>query len=209
MDKAEVWRLTHEERAAMADTLDELKPSQWAEPSLVAGWSIQDCAAHILAGAEQTKIGFATGMIKSGGRFNVMIDRDAKRLGKLPPAEIIRRLRARTTTTNGPGAPAEVLLGEIVVHAGDIRYPLGVAHDTKPEAMVACFENYKDLGFPLGVKQRISGLRLIATDTDWSCGAGPEVTGPALPLLLAMTGRGAGLAALSGAGLDTLRSRMP
>jgi uncharacterized protein (TIGR03083 family) len=208
MDKADVWRLTHQERAAMADTLEEVKPSQWAEPSLVRGWSIQDCAAHILAGAEQTKGGFAVGMIKAGGRFNLMIDRDAKRLGKLPPAEIIRRLRARTTTTNGPGAPAEVLLGEIVVHGGDIRYPLGMAHETKPEAMLACFENYKGLGFPLGVKQRIAGLRLIATDAAWSYGAGPEVTGPALPLLLAMTGRGAGLAGLDGAGLDTLRAKM-
>jgi uncharacterized protein (TIGR03083 family) len=209
MDKAAVWRLTHEERAGMVDTLEELKPSQWAEPSLVAGWSIHVCAAHILAGAEQTRTGFVTGMAKAGGRFNVMIDRDARRLGQLPPAEIIQRLRARTTTTNGPGAPAEVLLGEIVVHGGDIRYPLGLAHETKPEAMNACFENYKGLGFPLGVKQRIAGLRLIATDTDWAYGTGPEVTGPALPLLLAMSGRSAGLAGLEGAGLDTMRAKMP
>jgi hypothetical protein len=37
----EVWKLTHAERAAMVDTLEELKPCQWNEPSLCAGWSVQ------------------------------------------------------------------------------------------------------------------------------------------------------------------------
>lgn len=69
---------------------------------------------------------------------------------------------------------------------------------------------YKTTGFPLGARQRIRGLRLVATDLHWSHGtSGPEVTGPALPLLLAMTGRSAGLGDLTGAGLATLRSRMP
>lgn len=208
MDKAGTWRLIHQERAAMADTLAELKPGQWTEPSLCAGWSVHAAAAHILAGAEQTRTGFATGMAKAGFRFNVMIDRDARRLAKLSPGEIIERIRARTTTTNGPGAPAAVLLGEVIVHGGDIRHPLGLAHESKPEAIVECFEMYKDLGFPLGTKKRVEGLRLIATDVDWSHGTGPEVTGPALPLMLAMTGRPAGLAELTGAGLDALGRQM-
>jgi hypothetical protein len=75
--------------------------------------------------------------------------------------------------------------------------------------MLACLELYKTTGFPVGTKKRIAGLRLVATDIDWSYGTGPEVTGPSLPLLLAMTGRSAGLAGLGGAGLATLRSRMP
>jgi uncharacterized protein (TIGR03083 family) len=208
VDKAKTWDLTHRERAAMADTLAELKPSQWAEPSLVAGWSVQVAAAHILAGAEQTQLGFITGMASNGFRFHTMIDRDARRLGALPPAEIIERIRARTSTTNGPPGPAFTMLGEIVVHSGDIRYPLGQAGEASPEATVACLETFKGQGFPTGAKQRVAGLRLVATDLGWSHGAGPEVTGPALPLLLAMTGRPAALDALSGAGVATLRSRM-
>jgi hypothetical protein len=100
------------------------------------------------------------------------------------------------------------MLGEIVVHTGDILFPLGQARAISPEAMTACLEMYKTTGFPVGTKKRIDGLRLVATDTDWSSGAGPEVTGPALPLLLAMTGRAPAVDALSGAGLATLRSRM-
>jgi len=48
---------------------------------------------------------------------------------------------------------------------------------------------------------------LRATDVDWTHGSGPEVTGPAHSLLMAMTGRKDALADLSGDGVDTLRSR--
>jgi uncharacterized protein (TIGR03083 family) len=208
MDKAKTWELIHRERASMADTLAELKPSQWAEPSLCAGWSVHIAAGHMLAGAEQTPLAFITGMAGSGFRFNTLMDRNARRLGALPPGEIIERLRARTTTTNGPPAPAVTMLGEIVVHTGDILYPLGQAREMSPEAVIACLEMYKTTSFPVGTKKRIDGLRLVATDVDWSHGTGPEVTGPALPLLLAMTGRTPGLDALSGAGVATMRSRM-
>jgi uncharacterized protein (TIGR03083 family) len=209
VDKAKTWELIHRERAGMADTLAELKPSQWTEPSLCGGWSVHLAAAHILAGAEQTPLGFVTGMASNGFRFNTMIDRDARRLGKLSPGEIIERLRARTSTTNGPPAPAMTMLGEIVVHTGDILHPLGQTRASSPEALIACLDMYQATGFPVGTKKRIDGLRLVATDVGWSHGAGPEVTGPALPLLLAMTGRAAGLDALSGAGVATMGSRMP
>ena len=209
MDKARTWQLIHRERAAMADALEELKPGQWAEPSLCQGWSVHVAAAHIVAGAEQTQMGFVGGMAGSGFRFNTMIDRDARRLAALPPEEIVARLRARTSTTNGPPAPVMTMLGEIVVHTGDILHPLGQSRVVSPEAVIACLDMYKTTGFPVGTKKRIGGLRLVATDVDWSCGTGPEVTGPALPLLLAMTGRSEALGSLSGAGVGTLASRMP
>jgi hypothetical protein len=56
-------------------------------------------------------------------------------------------------------------------------------------------------------KRRISGLTLRATDTGWSSGSGPEVSGPMLSLLPAMTGRAAAVADLEGEGVATLRSR--
>ena len=45
------------------------------------------------------------------------------------------------------------------------------------------------------------------TDTDWSYGSGPVVSGPAKALMLATTGRTVALDELSGPGLETLRSR--
>jgi uncharacterized protein (TIGR03083 family) len=100
------------------------------------------------------------------------------------------------------------MLGEIVVHGEDIRQPLGVTSDISPEAISACLEMYKVASFPVGTKKRIAGLRLVCTDVDWSHGDGPEVSGPGRSLLLAMTGRKAGLDGLSGPGLAQLQSRM-
>ena len=37
--------------------------------------------------------------------------------------------------------------------------------------------------------ERIDGLRLVATDLDWSWGSGPEVSGTAEAVLLAIFGR--------------------
>jgi uncharacterized protein (TIGR03083 family) len=208
MKDATTWTLIHREREAMADTLTTLTPAQWAEPSLCGGWTVQETAGHIVAGAEQTKGAFARGMVANGFRFNRMIDRDARRVGARPPQEIIGRLRARTSTTNGPPAPAVTSLGEVVVHGEDVRRPLGIVGTTAPDALVACLDMYKTSSFPVGTKARIAGLRLTATDVGWTYGDGPEVTGDAASLLLAMTGRRAGLDGLTGEGLGRLRARM-
>lgn len=207
MDDAKTWELIHAERAAMADTLAALTPAQWAQTSLCGGWTVQVTAAHIVVGAEQTKPGFLKGMAKNAFRFNTMMDRDARRMGALPPSEIVQRLRARTTTTNGPPAPVVTMLGEIVVHGEDIRQPLGLSSEISLEALKACLDMYQKASFPVGTKKRIAGLRLECTDVDWSHGQGPEVSGPGRSLLLAMTGRNAGLDGLSGPGLATLRAR--
>ncbi|MFC7489506.1 MULTISPECIES: hypothetical protein [unclassified Knoellia] len=47
-------------------------------------------------------------------------------------------------------------------------------------------------------------MRLRATDSDVVIGDGPEVSGPALSLLLAVSGRDAALADLDGPGLPAL-----
>ena len=208
MDDTMTWKLIHIERAAMADTLATLSAAQWAHPSLCGGWSVRETAAHIVLGAEQTTPHFLRRMAANGFRFNTMMERDARRTGARAPDELIARLRARVTTTNKPPAPAMTMLGEVVVHSDDIRRPLGVQNESSPDVLIACLEMYKNASFPVGTKKRIDGLRLVATDVDWSHGTGPEVTGPAMPMVMAMTGRVAGLDELGGEGLATLRRRM-
>jgi uncharacterized protein (TIGR03083 family) len=207
-DDTNTWRLIHAERSALADQLDTLSSQQWTTASWCGTWTVHVVAAHILAGAEQTPAAFATALAASGFRFNTMIDRAAHRLARLEPAEIINRLRARTSTTNHPPAPVMAMLGEVVVHSADLRQPLGLPATTPPEAARACLEMYKTASFPVGGKKRIRGLRLRASDVDWSCGEGPEVAGPAQSLLLAMTGRAGGLGDLDGPGVAIMRERM-
>lgn len=208
MDDPTVWNAIHRERAAVADTLATLTPSQWAQASLCGGWSVHVTAAHIVMGAEQTPAHFVTRLAANGFRFNTMMDRDSRRLGTLGTSELIDRLRARLTTTNRPPAPVITMLGEIVVHGEDIRQPLGIPSNVSDEALAACLDMYKGANFPTGTKKRIESLRLVASDIGWSHGTGPEVAGPGASVLLAMTGRTAGLNGLAGDGLATLRQRM-
>jgi uncharacterized protein (TIGR03083 family) len=169
---------------------------------------VQMTAGHIVQGAEQSTGSFMKGMLANGFRFNTMMDKEARRLGALPPAEIIARLQARTTTTNKAPAPVVTMLGEVVAHTEDITRPLGLPHAPAPDALVACLDMYQGANFPVGAKKRIAGLRLAATDLDWSHGDGPEVSGPALSLVMVMTGRAAGLDGLDGDGVAELKGRM-
>ena len=101
------------------------------------------------------------------------------------------------------------MLGEVVVHGEDIRQPLGVPSGADAEAVACCLGMFSKANVPVGGKKRIAGLRLVATDFDWSIGDGPEVTGPGSSLLLAMVGREAGLDGLTGPGVAALHRRMP
>jgi uncharacterized protein (TIGR03083 family) len=207
-DDVKTWAMIHAERKAVATTLEGLTPEQWGAASLCGGWTVGFLAAHILAGAEQTTGHFLSGMAASGFRFNAFMERDARSRAELSREQIVDRLRQRTTTTNHPPAPVMAMLGEIVVHGEDIRRPLGLPGTVAGDAANACLQMYTKASFPVGGKKRIHDLRLVTTDTGWSHGAGPEVSGPAMSLLLAMTGRAAGLDGLSGDGAAALRERM-
>lgn len=207
-DDTQVWSMIHTERAAVADMIEQLTPEQWQQPSLCAGWTVGTMAGHIVLAAEQTPGNFMKGMVSNGFAFNRYMNKATGERAGMGRDEVVRRLRARTTTTNKPPAPAVAMLGEIVVHGEDIRTPLGLTRDVAPDALNACLDMYKTASFPVGGRKRIRGLRLVATDTGWTHGSGPEVSGPALPLILAMTGRSAGLDSLSGDGVTAMRQRM-
>ncbi len=163
-----IWKHIHSERADMAETLAGLSDDAWSTPSLCAGWSVRETAGHILAAAEQTPANFYKELIAARFRFNVFTDRAARRLGALEPSTLVDRLRARTTTTNHPPAPVMAMLGEIVVHGEDIRRPLGLAHKVPEEALVAVADSYRKSNLLIGAKRRIAGLRLRASDADWT-----------------------------------------
>jgi len=206
-DDVKTWKMIHDERARSADMLESLSPEQWTADTLCQGWNVHVVAAHMMIAGEQTTGRFFKGLLASGFRFNVMMDRAARDGARLPTSEIIARIRARTTTTNKPPAAAMAMLGEVVVHGTDIREPLGIPDDTSSQSKLACLNLYKSSNFPLPTKKAIAGLRLRATDADWSWGSGPEVAGPMVALMMAMATRPV-LASLRGDGVETLRSRL-
>lgn len=207
MKSEETWKYIHEERVRLVETLASLSPEQWAANSWCKGWSVKDTASHVLAGAEQTTFNFFRAFIGAGMKFDVCAERGVRDLASLEPGELVRRLKARTTTTNRPPAPVMVMLGEIVVHGDDIRRPLGLTHRSPEAALFAVADNWKNSNLLIGAKRRIFGLRLRATDADWSHGDGPEVAGPMQSLILAMVGRPGAYGDLSGDGVSMLKTR--
>ena len=122
-------------------------------------------------------------------------------------ADTLAGFDAVLTSLGHPPGPMDTMLGEALVHAEDIRRPLGIKHDYPVAAVARTAQFFTGSNLLIGAKRRISGLTLRATDTDWSHGTGPEVTGPVLSLLMAMTGRKAAIDDLAGDGAAALRER--
>jgi uncharacterized protein (TIGR03083 family) len=101
----------------------------------------------------------------------------------------------------------ESWLGETIVHAEDVRRPLGVRHDYDAAALARVAEFYGRSNLILGGRKRVAGLTMRASDADWTAGSGPEVSGPLVSLVLATAGRKQALDDLSGPGVEILRSR--
>jgi hypothetical protein len=74
-----------------------------------------------------------------------------------------------------------------------------------PAAARAGAERVWRMGWPFWARRRLRGLRLTATDVEWTVGDGAEVRGPIRALLLLLTGRtGAALPELIGPGVQRL-----
>ena len=207
MATLDVWGVVHPERSALADELSELSEQQWSTPSLCSGWTVRDVVAHMAATASITPLSFFPTLIGSGFKFERVQAKGIAEQRGADAADTLAHFRAIVTSTKRPPGPKDTILGETILHCEDVRRPLGLAHSYAPNAVVEVADFYKGSNLILGTKRRIEGLSLRATDSSWSHGSGPEVTGPMLPLLLAMTGRKAALDELSGEGLDTLRAR--
>lgn len=201
------WPTIHAERKALADDLAGLKDTQWQTPSLCADWSVHQMLGHIVATAKMSPPRFLGHFFGSGLNFAKMANKDIAAETANGPAGTLAELNAHLNDTSAPPGPIDAMLGEALIHSEDIRRPLGIKHEYPLDATVRCLDFFKKSNLLIGAKSRIAGVTLRATDTDWSTGSGPEVTGPAHSLLMAMTGRKAALDDLSGPGVDVLRSR--
>ncbi len=205
----DTWQAIDEERSALADDLSRLDDSQWEAQSLCSEWKVRHVVGHLIAGAD-VKVGpFLVGMIKSGMSFNRCMAREGLDAGAASPDELLGRFRKVIGTHHTPpGAKPEVMLLDLVCHCGDIRRPMGMTRTVPDATLFTAADTAKRIGFPLQAKKRIAGLRMSATDSDWSAGEGPGVEGPLASLILVIAGRKAPLDDLSGEGIQTLRARM-
>ncbi len=209
-DLEAVFAASAAQRRAVAELVEDLDQAQLSTASLCAGWDVRTVAGHLASAVAPSTAVFALQVVKAGGRIHRANDAVARAQGLRPVAELARVLREHADSRFSPPVTgARAPLTDVLVHAGDIRVPLGLAHAPDPAHVRIALE-FLTQGRPVGFvpRGRLTGLRLAADDLDWSWGQGAEVTGRGIDLLMAACGRPALLPQLDGAGLPILRRRL-
>jgi uncharacterized protein (TIGR03083 family) len=209
VDKAAIWQVTDSERARFGQILADVDPADLSRPSLCDGWTVQDVAAHLTL----SQIGFTQAtvdMIKARGSFNRMINESARRKSAASTqGQLVAEIgRLPGSRRHPPGTVVLDPMVDILVHTQDAFAPIGydVAMPVEPATVGAT--HVWNRGFPFNARKRLDGLRLVATDVDWSVGSGAEVRGPISAHLLLLTGRTQmALRSLTGPGVQVLRGR--
>jgi uncharacterized protein (TIGR03083 family) len=201
----QTWDWVHHERLRLAALLEPLSLAQWATPSLCAGWTVRDVAAHVISAPTVKPLQVVKEALGLVSKVNKISLEHARELAQRPTAEIVadyRRLDGSRAHPLGT-SPADMLI-DILVHTQDIAIPLGIDHAMPPEAAAVAAQRACRVAFIFGTWRTIRRLHLEATDTAWSHGRGSHLEGPAGQLLLVCTGRGHVAKHLSGPGASAL-----
>jgi uncharacterized protein (TIGR03083 family) len=207
MDQDEKWAVIAEQRRVLADVLAGLPDHQWEQPSLCSQWRVRDVAAHLaLTPQSPGLLRILAKGVRARGNFDA-VNRDlAVQHAARPPAALVAELRDLAEDRRKPAITTlDNLVFDTLVHVQDVALPLGLTVPTPLDAAREGLDRVWRMGWPFWAKRRLRGLRLTATDVEWTAGAGAEVAGPAAALLLLLTGRAAAaLPALTGPGTAQL-----
>ncbi len=203
------WANYDTEREALCKDLAGLDPAQWDTQSLCSEWQVRHVVAHLVVGTNVRAGEALLGLARNGMNFNRFMGRQALAAGTAAPSSLLTGLHGTIGTHKAPpGAKPVNMLIDTVCHSADIRRPLGINRALPAETLIEVADGLRRVGFPVGARKRVAGIRLVATDVEWSAGDGPVVEGPAESLILAMGGRPAGLDDLAGDGIGVLAARM-
>lgn len=201
-------QLACEEREDFADLLAELAPEQWDHPSLCRRWRVHDVVAHVISFEELSRWQLVRRFVKGGlvpSRINAI---GVAEYARRSPEQLIELMRVcippRGLTAAFGGM---IALVDGMIHQQDIRRPLGRPRAIPPTRLRVVLDYGLRTPAVRGV-WRSRGVRLVATDLDWAHGTGPEVSGPAEALLMAMAARPDALNQLSGRGKDLFARRI-
>ena len=192
MDAETSWQVIAEQRLGLAELLGGLTADEWETPSLCDGWRVRDVAAHVALAPQPPGLGAMVGAaVRARGSFDRLNHDTAVEHAARPTEQIVAELRQHAYSRRLPFVTTyRNIVPDILVHAQDIAIPLGCDHPMPVDAARAGAERVWTMGWPFWARRRLRGIRLTATDTAWTVGAGEaEVRGPIGVLLLLLTGR--------------------
>ena len=192
MDSEAVWRHIDEQRAMLADLFEGIDAGLWATPSLCAGWTVRDVAAH-LTHSHTSKPRLMVEVARSGFRFNATVYRMAGQDHR-SPEQIAAALRCmRGSRKRPPGTTECDPLMDALVHGQDIAVPLGIDLPMPSGAAAAAAHRLWGMRFPFNPQRQLRDIRFTATDTDFSVGSGRTVEAPIRDILMVFAGRPAAI----------------
>ena len=211
MNRDQIWQAIDAQRTSLTSLLEHLADDEWLQPSLCAGWTVRDVAAHLTL--QQLGPGATLGMMfKWQGSLDRTIQHVARlRAVTLTTRQIIAEIRGTIGSRRHTfGVTYLEILTDILVHSQDIALPLGRRLGIPPDAAAVAASRVLSMRWPppLPSARKMAGIRLSATDTSWSAGDGPEVRAPMAALLLVCCGRLAALPQLSGEAAPDLAARL-
>jgi uncharacterized protein (TIGR03083 family) len=197
------------ERRRLADYVADLTDEQWTSPSLCAAWSVRDVIAHLTVTTRMSVPRLLPAVVRARGSFDRMaLDLAARRAEAYTTDELVAQLRESADSTRRmPGSTPMDPLMDLVIHGQDIARPLTRCYVSPAHVVAACLAYVATNKF-MGGTRRLSGIRLVSTDTGWTLGDGAQLRGPDIDLLLVAAGRRAGLATLAGPGAAVVAERL-
>lgn len=179
------------ERQDLADVLAALPQDAWDAPTLCVRWRVRELVAHMTMPFRYGGARFAAELIRSGGKFNAMADRCARRdARRIPASGLLTSLRENVANPwKPPGGGQAGALTHDVIHGLDITVPLGIERQVPQERLRVVLAAITDERSLRHFGADLSGIELLADDMDWSFGSGQPVSGHAQDLALAICGR--------------------
>jgi uncharacterized protein (TIGR03083 family) len=189
-----------------------LSDRDWSRRSMCSEWTNHDVLAHLVVGCGASPRTVALEMIRHRGSFDRSNASLARNLAAVrTPSELIDDFAALIDRPHGLGRvfPRRLLLGDHVIHELDIVLPLGLVPTVDPSVLAAVLQTQVRVPNPfVPAAARARGLRLQATDLDWTYGeAARRVSGTSAYLASALAGRTWALDKLTGDGVALLRDR--
>jgi uncharacterized protein (TIGR03083 family) len=200
--------MAHAERAALVELLESLSPEQWDAPTLCEQWRVRHVIAHMFSYDELSTLGAIGRLLRNGMSLDRANSAGLAQYADHTPAQLLTLARKHLHPSGFTAKfGGRIALADAMIHQQDIRRPLGLPREI-PADRIATVLEFASTARPLGTAPRIAGLTLTATDVGWSRGGGPEVRGPAEPLLMAMVGRRGISPELNGPGVAVLEGRI-